>query len=104
MSIASGASRQAWPASPAGAGLKKAFLMFVPLLAYGLVLVTGRGEYAHVHFLRWTLVFGRVDSLSLVFAVIMSGMCCIGTLYDTRQISSEIRVAKMSVCVDEHRT
>ena len=30
---------------------------------------------------QWTLVFGRVDSLSLVFAVIMSGMCCIGTLY-----------------------
>ena len=66
------------------ARLKKAFLLAVPALAFGFVLVMftmARGEFWHVPFLQWTLVFGRVDSLSLVFAVIMSGMCCIGTLY-----------------------
>jgi len=85
------------PAVPAR--LKKAFLMFVPLLAYGLVLATGRGEYAHVHFLRWTLVFGRVDALSLVFAHIMSLMCIIGTLFglqveeDAQHIAAWVYVA-----------
>jgi len=66
------------------ARLKKAFLMAVPVLAFASVLVMfgmPRGEYWHVPFLKWTLLFGRVDSLSLVFAVIMSGMCGIGTLY-----------------------
>lgn len=66
------------------ARLKKAFLLAVPVAAFAAVLMMfamPRGEYWHVVFLKWTLVFGRVDSLSLVFAVIMSGMCCIGTLY-----------------------
>jgi len=66
------------------ARLKKTFLMAVPILAFGTVLMMfsmPRGEFWHVPFLKWTLVFGRVDSLSLVFAVIMSGMCGIGTLY-----------------------
>jgi multicomponent Na+:H+ antiporter subunit D len=85
------------PAVPAR--LKKAFLMFVPLLAYGLVLVMGRGEYGQVHFLRWTLVFGRVDALSLVFAHIMSLMCIIGTLFglqveeDAQHIAAWVYVA-----------
>src|SRR5512140_1598835 len=61
--------------------LKKAFLLVVPALAYGLVLTMSRGEYAHVRFLQWTLTFGRVDGLSLVFAHIMSLMSIIGTLY-----------------------
>ena len=63
---------------------KKAFLLGVPLLTFGLVLsMLGQPAAAHgqIQFLNWTLTFGRVDSLSLVFAVIMSGMCCIGTLY-----------------------
>ena len=34
-----------------------------------------------MHFLDWTLVFGRVDKLSLVFGYIMSLMCILGTLY-----------------------
>jgi multicomponent Na+:H+ antiporter subunit D len=66
------------------ARLKKAFLLAVPVLALASVLMMfamPRGEFWHVQFLKWTLVFGRVDSLSLVFAVIMSGMCAIGTLY-----------------------
>lgn len=64
--------------------LKKAFLLVVPLAAFAAVLaMIGQGDALHgqVSFLKWTLVFGRVDKLALVFAVIMSGMACIGTLY-----------------------
>ncbi|MFT3830950.1 MAG: Na(+)/H(+) antiporter subunit D [Opitutaceae bacterium] len=64
--------------------LKKAFLLFVPLAAFGVVLsMLGQDSALHgqVNFLDWTLTFGRVDKLALVFAVIMSGMACVGTLY-----------------------
>jgi len=64
--------------------LKKAFLLAVPLATFGDVLsMLGAPSTNHgvVQFLQWTLTFGRVDSLALVFAVIMSGMACIGTLY-----------------------
>lgn len=64
--------------------LKKAFLLFVPLAAFAVVLsMLGQPDALHgrIDFLRWTLTFGRVDKLALVFAVIMSGMACIGTLY-----------------------
>ncbi len=64
--------------------LKKAFLLLVPLAAFGVVLsMLGRPGALHgqIDFLDWTLTFGRVDKLSLVFAVIMSGMACVGTLY-----------------------
>ncbi len=63
---------------------KKAFLMAVPLLGFGLVVsmtFAPKGSFGGIKFLEWTLVFGRVDALSLVFAHIMSLMCCIGTLY-----------------------
>jgi multicomponent Na+:H+ antiporter subunit D len=63
------------------ARLKKGFLLLVPALAYGLVLTLSRGDYGQVRFLQWTLIFGRVDALSLVFAHIMSLMSIIGTLY-----------------------
>ena len=79
--------------------LKKTFLLLVPAVAYGLVLTMSRGAYGQVHFLHWTLTFGRVDALSLVFAHIMSLMCIIGTLYglhvdeDGQHIASWIYVA-----------
>jgi multicomponent Na+:H+ antiporter subunit D len=63
---------------------KKAFLLAIPLAAFGVVLMMlGQPDALHgqIDFLQWTLTFGRVDKLSLVFAVIMSGMACIGTLY-----------------------
>ncbi len=64
--------------------LKKAFLLAIPLTAFGVVLtMLGKPDALHgqFEFLNWTLTFGRVDKLSLVFAVIMSGMAAIGTLY-----------------------
>ena len=81
------------------ARLKRTFLLLVPVLAFGLVLTMSRGDYWHVRFLHWTLTFGRVDALSLVFAHIMALMCCIGTLYglhveeDAQHIAAWIYVA-----------
>jgi len=63
---------------------KKSFLMAVPLAVFGLVIwmaFAPKGTFGEIEFLDWTLVFGRVDALSLVFAHIMALMCCIGTLY-----------------------
>jgi multicomponent Na+:H+ antiporter subunit D len=69
---------------------KKTFLLAVPLAAFAAVLAAllsfRQGDCApQLHgvfqFLKWNITFGRVDALSLVFAVIMSGMACIGTLY-----------------------
>jgi multicomponent Na+:H+ antiporter subunit D len=63
---------------------KRSYLLAVPLLVFADVLqmlASPNAVHGVVRFLNWTLTFGRVDSLSLVFAVIMSGMCFIGTLY-----------------------
>jgi multicomponent Na+:H+ antiporter subunit D len=81
------------------ARLKRTFLLLVPAVAFGVVLTMARGEFWHVQFLKWTLTFGRVDSLSLVFAHIMTLMCLIGTLYgahveeDGQHIAAWIYVA-----------
>ncbi|MEI7436230.1 MAG: Na(+)/H(+) antiporter subunit D [bacterium] len=64
--------------------VRKTFLLAVPLLTFAVVLLMlGAPHAAHgvLPFLDWTLTFGRVDALCLVFAVIMSGMCVIGTLF-----------------------
>ena len=64
--------------------VRKAYLMAVPLLAFAVVLLmlgTPHASHGMMPVLRWTVTFGRVDALSLVFAVIMSGMCVIGTLF-----------------------
>ena len=63
--------------------LRKPYLFLVPLLALGAVILNTSltGNYAMVSFLDWQLVFGRVDKLSTVFALIMALMAVIGTLY-----------------------
>jgi multicomponent Na+:H+ antiporter subunit D len=61
--------------------LRQAYLLLVPVLAFGNVLLMSPGEYGLVRFMDWTLTFGRVDALSTVFAYIMTLMCIIGTLY-----------------------
>jgi multicomponent Na+:H+ antiporter subunit D len=60
---------------------KKPYLLLVPLLVFARTLNLTSGSFGHVDFLDWTLVFGRVDKLSLVFGYIMSLMCILGTLY-----------------------
>ena len=60
---------------------KKAYLLIVPLLVFARTFTLNSGSFGHIDFLDWTLVFGRVDRLSLVFGYIMSLMCVLGTLY-----------------------
>lgn len=62
---------------------RKIFLVMVPLLAFAdVVSMQGHnGVFGSLRFLDATMVFGRVDALSMVFAYIMSLMCIIGTVY-----------------------
>jgi multicomponent Na+:H+ antiporter subunit D len=63
--------------------LRRPYLFLVPLLALGVVLINGTlaGNYGVVTFLDWQLIFGRIDKLSTVFALIMALMAVLGTLY-----------------------
>lgn len=63
--------------------LRQPYLFLVPLLTLGAVLLNSSlaGNYAVMPFLDWQLVFGRVDKLATVFALIMALMAVIGTLY-----------------------
>jgi multicomponent Na+:H+ antiporter subunit D len=87
------------------ARLKKAYLLLIPILLFARILTMARGEFGQVHFLDWTLVFGRVDALSSVFGYIMSLMCIIGTLYglhvkeDAQHIASWFYVAGSIGCI-----
>ncbi len=63
---------------------RKRLLLLVPILTFIDVLyINGsHGIYGVVQFMdRWTLIFGRVDSLSAIFGFIMALMCIIGTVY-----------------------
>ena len=61
---------------------KKGYLLLVPVLALRAHPdAWPRATFGEVQFLDWTLVFGRVDALSLVFGYIMGLMCILGTLY-----------------------
>ncbi len=63
------------------AGFKKAWLLLVPAAAFARVLMLTPGTFGEVPFLDWTLTFGRVDKLSLVFGYIMALTCTLNTLY-----------------------
>lgn len=62
-------------------GFKKAWLLLVPLLVLGRTLTLQHGVFGVVKVADWSLTFGRIDSLSLVFGHVMALMCVIGTLY-----------------------
>jgi len=63
--------------------LRRPYLFLVPLLAFAAVVANGNlsGTFGHYQFMDWPLVFGRVDRLSQVFALIMGLMCIVGTVY-----------------------
>ncbi len=64
---------------------RKPFLLLIPVLTFidVLWLSQNHGTYGVVGFLAndWTLTFGRVDSLAMVFGFIMALMALIGTIY-----------------------
>ena len=61
--------------------LRKGWLLLVPLLVFGRTCLLSPMVFGEVQFLDWTLTFGRVDKLSLVFGYILSLMAVLGTLY-----------------------
>lgn len=61
--------------------IRTVYMLGVPLLTFGLVVLQPAGVYAEIQFLDWVLQFGRVDELSRVFAIIMALMCLLGSLY-----------------------
>ena len=79
--------------------LKFGYLILVPLLVFARTVAMSKGVFGEVTFLNWTLTFGRVDALSLVFGYIMSIACLIGTLYgahvkrDAEHIAAWVYVA-----------
>ncbi len=62
---------------------KKPYLFLIPALTFldVVFLSYNPGTYGVVQFLDWQLTFGRVDSLSMVFAFIMALMAIIGSIY-----------------------
>jgi multicomponent Na+:H+ antiporter subunit D len=66
--------------------LRRPYLFMVPVLALGAVLLNlgHPGLHANFTFMDWQLVFGRVDKLSSVFALIMAVMAVLGTLYSLK--------------------
>lgn len=67
------------PLVPARA--RRVWLLLVPALAFARTLGLEPGTWGAVRFLDWTLVFGRVDRLSLVFGYILALMAVLATLY-----------------------
>ena len=61
--------------------LRSAWLVLVPVLTFARIVGMDKGTFGEVRFLQFTLVFGRVDSLSMVFAYIMGLMSILGSLY-----------------------
>lgn len=63
--------------------LRKPYLFLVPLLAMAAVVSNTAltGVHGTYQFMDWQLVFGRVDRLSTIFALIMGLMAIIATLY-----------------------
>ena len=73
----------------AGAGLVpllssrlcRVWLIVLPAIALGMLVVLEPGIYGQITFLNLELVTGRVDSLSLVFAYVFSTILVIGMIY-----------------------
>lgn len=61
--------------------VKRALMLGLPATALVLCASTSPGTYGVVSFLGQELVFGRVDSLSLVFSYVFSLMAFLGMLY-----------------------
>ena len=61
--------------------VRSAYLLLLPVLAFVAVISMSHGVHGVVNFMDYTLVFGRVDKLSLVFGYIFTIMAFIGVVY-----------------------
>jgi multicomponent Na+:H+ antiporter subunit D len=75
--------------------LRKPYLFLVPLLSMAAVIgnTSLSGQFGIYQFMDWQLVFGRVDKLSTIFALIMALMAIIGTLYGLHVDNAKEHVA-----------
>ncbi len=62
-------------------GLKKAYLLILPAVAFIDILHMSHGIYWVYNFLGNDLIFGKVDRLSLVFGYVFAIMAFIGIMY-----------------------
>lgn len=62
-------------------GAKKSYLIALPLTALIICVLMPRGTYGIVNFMGYALTFGRVDTLSLLFAYVFTIMGMIGMIY-----------------------
>ncbi len=60
---------------------KKVFILLIPVLSIIDVALMHEGIYGSYRFLNTTVIFGRVDKLSLVFAWVFVIMAFLGALY-----------------------
>ena len=64
--------------------IRTAYLIIVPLLVLVRIItmqITGPGIFGTLHTFGLDLIFGRVDRLSQIFAIIMGIMALLGTVY-----------------------
>ncbi len=61
--------------------LKRAGMLLLPVAALAVCLKMKPGTYGEADLLGLSIVFGRVDRLSLVFSYVFSLMTCIGMVY-----------------------
>lgn len=63
------------------AGLRKAWMVLVPLSGLAVIFGLEPGQFGQIEFLGMTLVTGRVDELSLVFAYVFGIILVIGMIF-----------------------
>ncbi len=73
--------------------IKKIYLISLPILAILDILQMTPGVYGSYHFFGMDLVFGRVDKLSIVFALIFSIMALIGAIYSLEKAENGHHIA-----------
>jgi multicomponent Na+:H+ antiporter subunit D len=61
--------------------IKSLYILFLPVLAFMSVLSMPKGKYWIYKFMNYNLIFGRVDSLSLIFSYIFVIITFIGVIY-----------------------
>jgi len=60
---------------------RQIYQVALPLLTFAIIVSMPKGEYGVIHFLNLTMITGRVDELSLVFAYIFGLILVIGSIY-----------------------
>ena len=61
--------------------VKSAYMLVLPLLAFAILVKMPEGKYWMVRILDYDLIFGRVDSLSMVFGYIFTLISFLGILF-----------------------